>query len=100
MKAEKGVLEFMNYENKYSLFSWCLGVLVVKVLSVMRLWNRCAASVPDFAVHYAVQMYRKVPQSTAKRVKRFGPESVVVYRKVMANITIRKVDEVPKKRFP
>jgi hypothetical protein len=44
-------------------------------------------------------MYRKVPQSTAKRVKKFGPESVADYRKVTATMMIRKVDEVPKKTF-
>jgi len=44
-------------------------------------------------------MYRKVPQSTAKRVKKFGPESIVDYRKVMANTMIREVDEAPKKPF-
>jgi len=44
-------------------------------------------------------MYRKVPHSTAKRVKKNGSESVADYRKVMAALMIRKVDEVPKKRF-
>jgi hypothetical protein len=89
----------MQYENKYSLFSWCLRVFVVKFQSVIGLWKGCAASVPYFTVHYAVQMYRKVPQSTAKRVKKFGPESIVDYRKVMANTMIREVDEAPKKPF-
>ena len=74
---------------------WCLCALVVKVLSVLRLWKRCTVSVPD----YAVQMYRKVPQSTAKRVKKFGPESVADCRKVIATMMIRKVDEAAKKRF-
>jgi hypothetical protein len=44
-------------------------------------------------------MYRKVPQSTAKRVKKNGPESTADYRKVMAAMLIQKVDEVPKKTF-
>jgi len=44
-------------------------------------------------------MYRKVPHSTAKRVKKFGPESLADYRKVMAAMLIRKLDEVPKKGF-
>jgi hypothetical protein len=64
-------------------------------MSVMGLWKACTVSVPDFAV----QMYRKVPQSTAKRVKRFGLELVADCRKVMANIMIREVDEVTKKTF-
>jgi len=72
---------------------WCLCALVVKVLSVLRLWKRCTTSVPDFAV----QMYRKVPQSTAKCVKKNGPELVADYRKVMATMLIQKVDEVPEK---
>jgi hypothetical protein len=64
-------------------------------MSVIGLWKVCAASVPDFAV----QMYRKVPHSTAKRVKKNGMESVADCRKVMAKRMIREVDEVPKKRF-
>jgi len=44
-------------------------------------------------------MYRKVPQSTVKRVKKNGPELVVDYRKVMANMMIREVDEAAKKPF-
>jgi hypothetical protein len=76
-------------------FSWCLGGLVVNLLWLMGLWKACTASVPDFTV----QMYRKVPQSTVKRVKKFGPESVADRHKVMANITIREVDEAAKKRF-
>jgi hypothetical protein len=68
---------------------------VVNILSVMGLWKRCTASVPDFAV----QLYRKVPHSTAKRVKKFRPESVVDYRKVITFKMIRRVDEAPKKRF-
>jgi hypothetical protein len=74
---------------------WLPLCLVVNILSVLRLWKTCTASVPDFAV----QMYRKVPHSTAKRVKRFGPELVVEYRKVMATMMIRKVHEVPEKMF-
>jgi hypothetical protein len=113
----------MKYKNNSPLFSWCLCVrpwrsasgrdvakgadsakgrdlapgraLVVNLLWVMGLWKRCTVSVPDFAV----QMYRKVPQSTAKRVKKFGPESVADCRKVIATMMIRKVDEAAKKRF-
>jgi hypothetical protein len=113
----------MKNKNNYSLFSWCpplatspplarsrlaadrlsaeprpwagLCVVVVNLLSVMGLWKACTASVPDFTVH----LYRKVPQSTAKRVKKFGPKSVADYRKVMATMMIRKLDEVAKKRF-
>jgi len=44
-------------------------------------------------------MYRKVPQSTVKRVKKFGPESAADRHKVMAIMMIRKLDEVAKKRF-
>jgi hypothetical protein len=44
-------------------------------------------------------MYRKVPQSTAKRVKKFGPELLADRRKVMANLMMREVNEVAKKRF-
>jgi len=44
-------------------------------------------------------VYRKVPHSTAKRVKKNGPESVADYRKVMAAMLIQKADVVPKKRF-
>jgi hypothetical protein len=61
----------------------------------MGLWKACTASVP----HFAVQVYRKVPHSTAKRVKRNAPESLADYRKVMAAMMIRKLDEVQKKRF-
>jgi len=90
--------------------SWCpplvkprplagFGVVVGKLLSIIGLRKVCAAGVPDFAVHYAVQLYRKVPHSTAKRVKKNGPESAADYRKVMANITIPEVDEAPGKMF-
>jgi len=72
-----------------------LCAVVVNILSAIGLWKRCTASVPDFAV----QMYRKVPQSTAKRVKKNGLELLADCHKVMANITIREVDEVAKKRF-
>jgi hypothetical protein len=82
-------------QNYFSWFSWCLGVVVVKPQTVMVLWKSCTVSVPDFAV----QVYRKVPHSTVKRVKKNGPESAADYRKVMANMMIREVDEVPKKRF-
>jgi hypothetical protein len=69
--------------------------MVVNVPPVIWLRKACTASVPDFAVH----LYRKVPQSTAKRVKKNGLESVADCRKVMAIMMIRKLDEVPKKRF-
>jgi hypothetical protein len=64
-------------------------------MPVMGLWKRCTVSVPDFTV----QMYRKVPHSTVKRVKKNGPESVADCRKVMAITMIRKVDEVQEKTF-
>jgi hypothetical protein len=72
-----------------------LCVMVVNVPPGMGLWKGCTASVPDFAV----QMYRKVPQSTAKRVKKIRSESVADCRKVITIMMIQKVDEVPKKRF-
>ena len=50
-------------------------------------------------VLYGTLCGTNVPQSTAKRVKKFGPESIVDYRKVMAAMLIQKADVVPKKRF-
>ena len=94
-EQRKAFLQLMKDKNNYPLFSWCLGALVVNLLWVIGLWKSCTVSVPDFAVH----LYRKVPHSTAKRVKKFGPESLADYRKVMATMMIRKLDEVPKKRF-
>jgi hypothetical protein len=84
----------MKYKNNYPLFSWRFRAVVVNLLSIIGLGKARTVSVPDFAV----QMYRKVPQSTAKRVKKFGPESVADCHKVMATMMIREVDEVPKKR--
>ena len=51
-------------------------------------------------VKHVPQVYRILRYiCTAKRVKKNGPESAADYRKVMANITLREVDEVPGKMF-